>query len=424
MKATQPDQDHTFPQLSNIKRLLYIICFDQLAMTISFPLITLIFFDSQSRLFPADTSVATRSLWYGVVNALPNLTNIFFSPLISALSDVYGRRQLLLFEIASGLIFALSFGYGLLYGQLFFVCIAFFIRGAFARTNPTALAIIGDATPASAKMLWMGYLQFAISVGAFFGPLLGGYLATRFFFNELNYAFPLIVVGVITIINFCCTYRFINETLQHKIKLEHVHQNAWREVLSRKEVMHVSLILLFIQFGWSTYYQFMPPYLKTHFHFVSLNLGFFIGMIAFWLAFASRFCIKWLQMWCNGNEILTIAILLIWFGFLMTLLAMIYPAEIMLWLSAIPVAMGDVIAYTAITAKFSNVVAKEAQGAVMGFSFIITRIAWTATSLVGGYLMVLSPVLLFSFGFICIAFALIYTRKVLRVDTRYAFSEH
>lgn len=126
---------------STIRSLLSIIFFDQTCITITFPLITLIFFDSQSRLFAEDTPYATRSMWYGLCIALPNLINIAFAPLLSALSDAYGRKKILLIEIFSAFIFTSCIGFGVYFGLIIFVFLGFFIRGAFSRTNPTALSI-------------------------------------------------------------------------------------------------------------------------------------------------------------------------------------------------------------------------------------------------------------------------------------------
>lgn len=57
--------------------LLGIITLNQAQLTATFPLMTLIFFDTQSRLFAADVSTATRSLWYGLAVGLPSIINLF-----------------------------------------------------------------------------------------------------------------------------------------------------------------------------------------------------------------------------------------------------------------------------------------------------------------------------------------------------------
>lgn len=135
-----------------MRNLLGIIFLDQTYITITFPLVTLIFFDSQSRLFSENITDATRSLWYGACVALPNIINLFFAPLLSALSDEWGRRRVLLIEIFSAFLFTASVGLGIYLGQLLLIFLGFIIRGAFSRTNPTALSMVGDMAPAEKKI--------------------------------------------------------------------------------------------------------------------------------------------------------------------------------------------------------------------------------------------------------------------------------
>src|SRR3990167_3577239 len=149
-----------------IKRLLGVITLDQTYVEFSLPIITLIFFDPASRLFPVDTTIAERSMWYGICISIPYFINLFFAPLLSTLSDEFGRRKFLLFEISSSFCFMLMAGFAILLGHLWLLLASFVVRGAFSRTNTTALAMIGDTASQDKKMLYMGYLQVAISIGA------------------------------------------------------------------------------------------------------------------------------------------------------------------------------------------------------------------------------------------------------------------
>lgn len=377
-----------------IRSLLGIIFLDQTYITVTFPLITLIFFDAQSRLFPPDTSYAVRSLWYGVCVALPNIINIFFAPTLSALSDECGRKKILIIEIFSAFIFTLTVGIGVYYGILGFIFLGFVIRGAFSRTNPTALTIIGDTAPREKKILYMGYLQFAISVGASLGPILGGYFASRLWFARFNFSLPFFMGAALALLNTVFALYLIKETL--KKRETRFNFQALKQVIMHPDVLRISLVLFLIQISWSTYYQFIPPILKTVYGFDSNQLGLFIGMIAFWLAAATGFWMKILHRFLNVRQILLVSVYLVLAGLLINLLACsgVLPGEtLFVWIGAIPVATGDVIAYSCLTGLYSNAVAPEKQGKVMGVSFIIVSSAWAATGFLGGILLSISPLL-------------------------------
>ena len=382
-----------------IRSLLGIIFIDQTYLTLTFPLLTLLFFDSQSRLFPADTPFATRSMWYGLGVALPNIINIFFAPALSALSDEFGRKKILIIEIFSALIFTLTVGLGVYLGRLELIFLGFIVKGAGSRTNPTALAIIGDTAPQENKILYMGYLQFATSVGASVGPILGGYFANRFFFTELNFSPAFFLAAGLALINIFLASFILRETLkkrENNIAWEECNFQAIKQIITHPDVLRISLILLLIQISWSTYYQFIPPLLKTRYGFDSHQLGWFIGMIACWLAVTAGIGIKILHHYLNVRQMLLISIYLILAGLIITLLAcaeLLPFGSLLVWVGAIPTAAGDVIAYSCLTALYSNTVAHEKQGKVMGVSFIIVASVWAITGFVGGLLMSISPLL-------------------------------
>jgi len=380
----------------SFKNLYGVITLDQISLTLTFPLITLIFFDAQSRLFPSSASHATRSMWYGLCVALPNFINIFFAPLLSALSDEFGRKKILLVEVISALLFTLALGLGVYWGILALVFFGFIIKGAFARTNPTALAIIGDMAPREKKIIYMGYLQFAISIGAFIGPIIGGYAAHHFFSTTYNFSPPFFLGTTIAFLNTFFIFFCITETFKKP------DNHIWRpknlmyllHMFWQKDILRISMMLLLIQLSWSTYYQFISPILKTQYAFSDQQLGWFIGMIAFWLAIATSLGIHLLQEWLTLKQMLLTSVYLILLGFVITLLACAHLLPIkVLWIGAIPIASGDVIAYSCLTALYSNITAQEKQGKIMGISFIIVAFTWAITGVIGGFLMSLMPFL-------------------------------
>jgi MFS family permease len=402
--------------------LLWVMFFDNVCLNITFPILTLLFFDSQSSLFTPDTSHAVRSMWYGVCVAVPHVVNIIITPFLSALSDEWGRRKLLLIGTFGALLFAVTAAFGILWGMLSLLFLGRFIQGAFSRTQPIAQAVIGDISTRENKVLYMGYLQTAISIGAFVGPVMGGYFANQFFFAQLNYSLPYFIAAIFGLISFIITLTIFKETFTEK-PAKHLIKNTFKVhhfqqmivVFSHPGVWRISLILLLSQISWSTYYQFMPPVLKTVLNFDAHSLGLFVGLIAFWLALATGLGIKLLQRILSLNHLLMLSLYLVLIGislsFLFCFLELKGYWSWLIWLAAIPTAVGDVIAYSCLTAMYSNSVKKTEQGAVMGICFIVVAIIWAMTALIGGMLMsiaTLLPLLIAPIG-ILLAIGLMHT---------------
>jgi DHA1 family tetracycline resistance protein-like MFS transporter len=369
--------------------------FDHTSLNITFPVLTLIFFDAKSNLFAPDASNALRSMWYGIAVAAPHVVNIVVTPLISALSDEFGRKKILLAGVAGAFFFAVLAGAGVMWGMMSLFFVGLLIRGAFSRTNPIAQAVIGDISPKQLKVRNMGYLQFAISVGAFIGPLIGGYFASQFLFSQLNFSLPFFIAAMFAAMGFLLTLLIFEETLpltsRVKSSWSGLNLATFKKVFMNPQVLKISAILLLSQIGWSLYYQFMPPILKTTLNFDAHALGFFVGMIAFWLALATGVGIRLLQKFLNVKAMLVFSLYLIFFGLLLTVLFcwlhLTGRWQLLIWAAAVPTAVGDVVAFSCLIALYSNAVLKEEQGKVMGICFVVVAVIWSLTGILGGVLM-------------------------------------
>ena len=212
------------------------------------------------------------------------------------------------------------------------------------------------------------------------------------------FSIPFFLAAILALVNTLLAYYFMRETLKKNAGglRSQFNLQALKSVIKQPSVLRISLILLLIQISWSTYYQFIPPILKTLYGFGPHQLGWFLGMIAFWLALATGVGIKLLDGALTVRQLLLLSAYLVLAGLIITLFGCCYtfPHHLWaIWAGAIPTATGDVIAYSCLAALYSNVVAHEKQGKVMGVNFIVVASAWAGTGFLGGLLMSLSPLL-------------------------------
>ena len=405
--------------------LLWIMLFDHTSLNITFPVLTLLFFDAQSSLFAADTSHAIRSMWYGLCLSVPHMVNIVMTPLLSSLSDEFGRKKILLIGTFGAFLFAITCAFGIVWGLFSVMFFGLIIRGAFSRTNPIAQAVIGDISSRDRKVLHMGYLQTSIAIGACIGPFIGGYVANQFFFAQLNFSVPFFLAAIFAAISFILTMIVFKETLvvqRATAPWAAFNFSVIKKIFSNPDVLRISVILLLSQISWSLYYQFIPPTLKTILNFDAHQLGWFVGLIAFWLALATSLGIKILDQFFSMKEILFLSLYLLLIGLLLTVLLCFLHLEgkwtLLIWFAAIPVAVGDVIAFSCLTALYSNAVELHEQGKVMGVCLTVIAVTWALTGLLGGFLMsayTLLPLIVTPVG-IMLAIGLLHSRLGLRMN--------
>lgn len=120
---------------------------------------------------------ATAAAVFGLFNTVFALMQFFFSPVIGALSDRFGRRPMILIS---------NLGLGLNYvlmawaPNLYWLFVGRVISGVTGASFGTASAYIADTTPAEGRAHAFGMLGAAFGVGFVLGPAFGGVLGEHF----------------------------------------------------------------------------------------------------------------------------------------------------------------------------------------------------------------------------------------------------
>jgi DHA1 family tetracycline resistance protein-like MFS transporter len=149
-----------------------------------------------------DEALAAR--YIGGFGAAWALASLLALPILSALSDRFGRRPVLLTSI-----FGLTVDYAALalapsLGWLF---VGRVISGFTAATFATSSAYLADITPPAERAARYGLISVAISVGYILGPALGGVL------GDIDLRLPFWVGGGLAIVNWLWVAFFLPESL-------------------------------------------------------------------------------------------------------------------------------------------------------------------------------------------------------------------
>ncbi|MGH8178943.1 MAG: TCR/Tet family MFS transporter [Steroidobacter sp.] len=129
---------------------------------------------------------------YGIFGTAWALMQFFFSPVLGALSDRFGRRPVILLS---------NFGLGLDYilmalaPSILWLFIGRVISGITAASISTAGAYIADVTPPEGRAAKFGMLGAAFGAGFVVGPALGG------FFGEIDPRLPFWIAAGFSLLN-------------------------------------------------------------------------------------------------------------------------------------------------------------------------------------------------------------------------------
>jgi MFS family permease len=124
------------------------------------------------------TTLGATGVDIGIILAGYSISRVVALPIISRLSDRYGRKPFILTGLLFYTVLSLGYIFAASVPQLILVRVLHGI--AAGMTTPIARAYVGDLAPKGEEATWMGYFNTSFLAGLGFGPIMGGYLAEHF----------------------------------------------------------------------------------------------------------------------------------------------------------------------------------------------------------------------------------------------------
>ena len=136
-----------------------------------------------------------------------SLMQLIFSPILGKISDIYGRKKILILCLIGSTV-----SYLLLYFATSFISVLFArsIAGLFASTTSIANAYITETTSLKNRSKGMGLIGAAFGLGFVFGPVIGGYFGGGEI-DDINYKTPFLIAIAVAIISFLFAYFILVE---------------------------------------------------------------------------------------------------------------------------------------------------------------------------------------------------------------------
>jgi DHA1 family tetracycline resistance protein-like MFS transporter len=355
---------------------------DMVGIGMIIPILPVLFTDPLSPSFLLQGySVGVQYFLAGLITALPALIQFIAAPLLGELSDIYGRKKLLILGVAVLAISQLMFGFGIAAASLVVLFIARSISGLASANFSIAQATIADITEPKDRAKNFGLISAAFGIGFIIGPLLGGWIAHA----TGSAASPFWFAGILGIVNVAFISLMLHETrvrseIVKKFTIFKGFQNivtAFRDVDARP----VYLANMLYMCGFAFFTSFVGILLVNQFSFTEVSVGTFFGAVGFWIIFTQLFVVRIITKNYSERRILSYAIPMV----AVTLAAYPFmPSTAFIYLLIPFMAIPQGLTMANMTALISKSVSSEKQGAALGINGSIMALSQGIIPIIAG----------------------------------------
>lgn len=366
---------------------MLVLFLDGMGQGIVFPVYSKAIFDTHSLLLNATTSEATRNIWYGILVGVFYFCWFIGAAILSDLSDKSGRKRALVICLSGSAVGNILSALAFTFHNVWILLLGRIIVGFTNGSQPIAQASIVDTSPKEKLGRNLGLIVMSVSLGLVAGPLIGGFLSSDRYIAWFSNSTPLYFAGIMACVNIILLLIFYHETagISEKIKIRlaralEIFVSAFRD----KSVRFLSICFFLLQTSWAIYYVYISAFMVQRYSLSKTEVSLFFSLVAFGVTFGLAILAALFEKWKFDRKHVVLG------GFGLVLLSLAVTSflnqKIWAWLAAFPLGVGLGFGYAFILAIFSNQVAPEKQGWIMGITSALLALGTGLSSLIEAFL--------------------------------------
>lgn len=396
-----------------------IVFIDSIGIGLVFPLLPALFAISNNGLIMESPSTHSDIL-YGFAVAIYPLASLIGMPVLGKLSDIYGRKKLLLYGLLGLLGGYLLSAFSIFTHNLNFFFLSRFISGFSAGTYSICGAVIVDLSNDECnKVTGLKYLTLATIAGFILGP------ALSFCLNDTNDSLinPFLITSGLCILNILFLLVIFPEPKPKRIDKKIVFFDEILEALKLIFKNNLRLLVfgyLLFNLGFEVFLQSQSLYLKESFFYSTKQIGLFFAIMGTVFAFSMFIIHPKVSKKYKTNQQISISIFIMGSSLILYSFLIIKIIEsnnlhiIFSWINSVFFYLITPFITLNMTKILSDTVSNDSQGNLMGVLGQISSIATVFGGVIMGFIASIEPNYNAALGGVLILFGGLILRELLK----------
>lgn len=335
--------------------IIVIVALNSIGMSVVLPLLPFIV----GKYLPGEQVVVGMSVLVSVFS----VCTFFAAPALGALSDRYGRKNILILSLSGSVIGYVLFGIG---GALWILFLGRIIDGLTAGNISTLFAYVSDCTEPKERAKWFGYIGSAMGIGKLGGPALGGLL------GSINLALPFFVTAGLIFFSGLVAYFLLPESLVPEKRTKQLTLKSFNTVSQFKYIFNLKEVKFLLVTGILFYaglgiFQFnFIIFLKEIYKWGPAFIGGILTLVGIFDILSRAVLLPWLLKHFNERNIASAGLISLAVGLGLIAASTLVPSVITISLAIIGIVTGVGLFEPTYNGKLSQSVDENKQGELQG----------------------------------------------------------
>lgn len=363
--------------------LYLVVMLDVSGQGILFPALNTLIIDPTNGFLPADTTKATRNLYYGLIIGSFFFCWFFGATMIASFSDDVGRKKALVICLVGSVIGYILTLAGIYAQSVTLLVLGRVVAGFTAGSQSVSQAAIIDISTVETRTKNLGKIVAATASGLAFGPVIGGIFSDKNLWSELNVSVPVYIITICLLLTLTMVLIYFKDTRAIQSDKKFSIFSGFSELgraIQFRPIRDISIVFFLCVLGLTLFYIYCIVFLFKQFNFTTFENSMAMLMMGAAMAATSWFLVKPLEDRFSKKMLVSASLLLMAF---FQVLFLISGNGYLALASIFPLFMAYGIVYTNCLNIFSLSVPESRQGWAMGISISLLTLGGGIASFLG-----------------------------------------